>query len=129
MQHVEENIISAANSGINSLSSSQLAVIEQLRQTYQAKIDQANNQTTLSLKEAEITIQSYLGALQLTSDAIKAGGNISAQIAASALSAVNASASLGDSVSRAASSSESDIDTTSDSTSIATIHSYHHTSE
>jgi hypothetical protein len=96
---------------------------------YQAKIDQANNQTTLSLKEAEMTIQSYLGALQLTSDAIKAGGNISAQIAASALGAVNASASLGDSVSRAASSTESDIDTTSDSTSVATIHSYDHTSE
>lgn len=96
--------------------------------TYQAKIDQANNQTTLSLKEAELTIQSYLGALQLTSDAIKAGGNISAQIAASALSAVNASASLGDSVSRAASSSESDIDTTSDSTSYAEIHRYDETS-
>ena len=96
--------------------------------TYQAKIDQANNQTTLSLKEAELTIQSYLGALQLTSDAIKAGGNISSQIAASALSAVNASASLGDSVSRAASSSESDIDTTSDSTSYAEIHRYDETS-
>lgn len=68
--------------------------------TYQAKIDQANNQTTLTLKEAELAVQSYLGALTLTSDAIKAGGNISAQIAASALSAVNASASLGDSTDR-----------------------------
>lgn len=68
---------------------------------YQGKIDQANNETTLTLKEAELTIQSYLGALQLTSEAIKVGGNISAQIAASALSAVNASASLGDSYSRA----------------------------
>ena len=67
---------------------------------YQARIDQATNQTTLTLKEAELTIQSYLGALTLTSDAIKAGGNISAQIAASALSAVNASASLGDSTDR-----------------------------
>lgn len=60
-----------------------------------SKMDQANNQTTLTLKEAELTVQSYLGALQLTADGIKAGGNISAQIAASALSAVNASASLG----------------------------------
>ena len=67
---------------------------------YQGKIEQANNETTLTLKEAEMTIQSYLGALQLTSDAIKAGGDVSAQIAASALSAVNASASLGDSYSR-----------------------------
>ena len=93
---------------------------------YQAKIDQANNQTTLSLKEAELTIQSYLGALQLTSRAIEAGGNISAQIAASALSAVNASASLGDSVSRAASSSESDIDSDSDSNTFSEIHRYDH---
>ena len=62
---------------------------------YQGNIDQANNQTTLSLKEAELTIKSYLGALQLTSESIKASGNISAQIAAAALSAVNASASLG----------------------------------
>ena len=67
---------------------------------YQGKIEQANNETTLTLKEAEMAIQSYLGALQLTSDAIKASGNIAAQIAASALSAVNASASLGDSYSR-----------------------------
>lgn len=63
--------------------------------TYMARIEQANNQTTLTLKEAEVAIQAYLGALQLTSDSIKAGGNISAQIAAAALSAVNASASLG----------------------------------
>ena len=67
---------------------------------YQGNIEQANNETTLTLKEAELAVQSYLGALQLTSDAIKAGGNVSAQIAASALSAVNASASLGDSYSR-----------------------------
>ena len=68
--------------------------------TYQASIDQANNQTTLTLKEAELTVQAYLGALTLTSDALKAGGNMTAQIAASALSAVNASASLGDSTDR-----------------------------
>ena len=96
--------------------------IEELR----AKMDQANNQTNLTIKEAELTIQSYLGALQLTADSIKAGGNISAQIAASALSAVNASASLGDSVSRAASSSESDTDTTSDSESFSEVHTYQH---
>ena len=74
--------------------------IEAQIKTYQAKIDQANNQTTLTLKEAEITIQSYLGALKLTSDALQTGGNITAQIAANALSAVNASASLGDSTDR-----------------------------
>ena len=61
---------------------------------YQANVDQAKNQTELTLKEAEIAIHAYLGALQLTSDAMKTGGTISAQIAASALSAVNASASI-----------------------------------
>ena len=62
---------------------------------YQGRIDQANNQTALSLKEAEVAIQGYLGAIQIKAEAAKAGGNICAQIAASALSAVNASASLG----------------------------------
>ena len=62
---------------------------------YQGNIEQANNQTAMTLKEAELTVQSYLGALQLTAGSIEASGNISAQIAASALSAVNASASLG----------------------------------
>ena len=71
------------------------ADLEAQIKAYQGRIDQANNQTALSIKEAEITIQAYLQALSLTSDAIKASGNISAQIAASALSAVNASASLG----------------------------------
>lgn len=94
---------------------------------YQAKIDQANNQTTLVLKEAEMLIQSYLGALQLTSDAIKAGGNISAQIAASALSAVNASANLGDRVTRNTNSSESS--SKHGSNSCSEIHRYDHTTE
>ncbi len=62
---------------------------------YQGRIDQTNNQAALSLKEAEVAIQGYLGAIQITAEAAKAGGNICAQIAASALSAVNASASLG----------------------------------
>ena len=91
---------------------------------YRVQIDQANNQTELTLKEAEMTIQSYLGALQLTSDALKSGGNISAQIAAAALSAVNASASLGDSSTRSTSSTDSDVNTASDSTSDVTIHTY-----
>ena len=71
------------------------ADLEAQIKAYQGRIDQANNQTALSIKEAELTIQSYLGALELTAEAAKASGNISAQVAASALSAVNASASLG----------------------------------
>ena len=67
---------------------------------FKARISQANNQTTLSLKEAELTLQGYLGAMGLTTEGQKAISNISAQLAASALSSVNASASLGDSVSQ-----------------------------
>jgi hypothetical protein len=90
---------------------------------YQGNIEQANNQTILTLKEAELTVQSYLGALQLTSDSLKASGNISAQIAASALSAVNASASLSMGYARNSSESES----VSDSTSKSEIHYYDET--
>lgn len=94
---------------------------------YQGNIDQANNQTVLSLKEAEMTIQSYLGALQLTSDSIKASGNISAQIAASALSAVNASASLGDSYARSFGSSSSYSASLNNSANLNETHSYDET--
>ena len=92
---------------------------------YQAKIDQASNQTTLVLKEAEMLIQAFLGALHLTSDAIKASGNISAQIAASALSAVNASANLGDRTTRTAHKSSNKHT----SNSCSEVHRYDHTTE
>lgn len=94
---------------------------------YQGKIDQANNETTLSLKEAEMAIQSYLGALQLTSDSIKASGNISAQIAASALSAVNASASLGDSYAANRSVSDNYSARLDNSASLSETHRYEET--
>lgn len=90
---------------------------------YQGNIEQANNQTTLTLKEAELTIQAYLGALELTSDSLKASGNISAQIAAAALSAVNASASLSMGYSKTRGESES----ISDATSKSEVHYYDET--
>lgn len=94
---------------------------------YQGNIDQANNQTALTLKEAELAIQSYLGALQLTSDSIKAGGNISAQIAAAALSAVNASASLGAHATSSYGSSSNYSHAESDAESITETHYYDET--
>jgi hypothetical protein len=99
--------------------------IEELR----AKMDQANNQTNLTLKEAELTIQSYLGALQLTADGIKAGGNISAQIAASALSAVNASASLGASEANNQNTGRSYTANVSNTATLSESHKYDHTEE
>jgi len=91
---------------------------------YQGNIDQANNETALTLKEAELAVQSYLGALSLTSDAIKAGGNISAQIAASALSAVNASANLGATAGTDYGSRSTYSDSTSESYDINEVHTY-----
>ena len=97
--------------------------IEELR----AKMDQANNQTNLTIKEAELTIQSYLGALQLTSDAIKTGGTISAQIAASALSAVNATATLGASAANNRSTGRNYSANISNQASLSESHSYDET--
>lgn len=65
---------------------------------FKAKLEQANNQTQLTVAEAELTLRSYLGALELDIETIKAGAAISTQLAASALSSVNASASMGTSV-------------------------------
>lgn len=100
-----------------------LALDAQIK-VYQGDIEQANNETTLTLKEAELTISSYLGALQLTSEAIKAGGNISAQIAASALSAVNASASLGATANSSYGSRSTYSNSDSESASISEIHTF-----
>ncbi|OEU69454.1 MAG: hypothetical protein BA863_02015 [Desulfovibrio sp. S3730MH75] len=93
---------------------------------YQANVDQAKNQTELTLKEAEIAIHAYLGALQLTSDAMKTGGTISAQIAASALSAVNASASMSAGASSSYGSSSNYGHSESDS--LSEVHYYDETS-
>lgn len=67
-------------------------------EAYKGQLIQSDNETQLTLKEAELTLQSYLGALALQSDAAKGIANVTAQVAASALNAVNASASVGASV-------------------------------
>lgn len=71
--------------------------VETLRaqiEAYKGELIQSNNETQLTLKEAELTLQSYLGALALQTEAAKGTANISAQLAASALNSVNASASI-----------------------------------
>jgi len=94
---------------------------------YQSKIDQANNQTALSLQEAEIAIRSYLKAVQLTEGTISGGGGLSAQAIASALSAINVSASIGDSVFSNAKSNVSDTKSRRSSVNCSEIHRYDHT--
>jgi len=95
-------------------------------QKYKSDIEQANNQTTLSLKEAELTLQGYLGALGLTVEGQKAIANISAQLAASALSSVNASASLGDNLSRSVGMSYSHSNNLTNSAELSERHDYPH---
>jgi hypothetical protein len=96
-------------------------------QEYKARVEQANNQTELSLKEAELTLQGYLGATGLTIEGQKAITNISAQLAASALSSVNASASLGDSLSRGVGMQYSHSENINNSASLTDQHYYPHT--
>jgi len=95
-------------------------------QEYKARIEQANNQTELSLKEAELTLQGYLGATGLTMEGQKAIANISAQLAASALSSVNASASLGDSLSRGVGMQYSHNENLNNAASLTEQHYYPH---
>jgi len=95
-------------------------------QEYKAKIEQANNQTTLSLKEAELTLQGYLGSTGLTIEGQKAMANISSQLAASAMSSVNASASLSDSLSRGVSMGYSHNETLTNSARLSETHTYPH---
>ncbi len=95
-------------------------------QEYKGRIEQANNQTELSLKESELTLQGYLGATGLTMEGQKAIANISAQLAASALSSVNASASLGDSLTRGVGMQYSHSETLSNTANLTNQHYYPH---
>jgi hypothetical protein len=72
-----------------------VGVLDAQVEAFKGRLTQANNQTQLSLKEAELVLQSYLGALTLQTEAAKGGANVTAQIAASALNAINVSASIG----------------------------------
>ena len=93
---------------------------------YQGRIDQAKNETALSLKEAEMAIQEYLGKLQLTVASGLAEGRVYSQWLAAALGMANASASLGKSVSRAATCTDSYTGASSRSDSYSEIHRYDH---
>jgi hypothetical protein len=76
------------------------ARLDALIREFQARIEQEKAKTELSIKEAEIALQNYLGALNLNIETIKGAANIASQIAASALSGISASASIGDSFTR-----------------------------
>jgi hypothetical protein len=67
---------------------------------YLGRIEQEKAKTELSLKEAEMTLQSFLAALNLNVETIKGSANIASQVAASALSGISAHTSLSDGMSR-----------------------------
>jgi len=77
-----------------------IALLEGQIKVFEGRVTQATNQTTLSLKEAELILNSYIGALALQKEAAEGSATIAAQLAASALNSVNASATLGYSVAR-----------------------------
>jgi len=79
------------------------------------KVDQERTRTELSLKEAELTLNSYLGALGLNIETTKAGANIASQLAASALSGISASAHLSDTYGRSLSQGYSHSNSVSNS--------------
>jgi len=62
---------------------------------FKGRIAQSDNQTRLSLAEAEMVLKAYLAAADMQGKASEGVANVTAQLAASAMSAVNASASLG----------------------------------
>lgn len=62
---------------------------------FAAKVEQATKVAELYLKEAEISLRSFTDQMNLKGELVKAGAQVASQLAASAMSSVNASASLG----------------------------------
>lgn len=64
-------------------------------EAYKGKLEEARNKATLLLKQAEIELQAFIHNRDLSAEAIKSAAALLAQLAAAALSAINASASGG----------------------------------
>ncbi len=62
--------------------------------TYDTQMSHETNRVQLMLKEAEINLQAALESHKIHVEALKAGANVSAQLAASAMSSVSAAAQL-----------------------------------
>jgi len=90
---------------------------------YEGRLKQEDLKTAVELKEADMVLQAYLGAMTLEVEGVKGGANVAAQIAASALSAIHASATIGDSSSRQDSNSFSHSEQLANSAGITESHS------
>lgn len=62
--------------------------------SYDVQMQHETNRITVQLKEAEVNLQTILEAYRVQIEAIRAGGNIYAQLAASAMSSVSAAAQM-----------------------------------
>jgi len=81
-------------------------------------IKQASIAADVELKEAELNAENLQRIYGMQVEVVKAGAQVTAQLAASAMSSVNASATLG------SNSSDSSTSSTSNQTSTSTIHEY-----
>jgi hypothetical protein len=66
-----------------------------LSKDHAAQVDAYLKAAEVSIKEADMLLQNSLGELRLEAEKIRSGAQVSAQMAASALSSVNASAQIG----------------------------------
>jgi hypothetical protein len=64
-------------------------------EVYKGRLSKARNETDILLKQADMSLQVFVQNRQLAMEAAKAGANVCAQLAASALSAVHAGANIG----------------------------------
>ncbi|HOI95562.1 MAG TPA: hypothetical protein PK250_12725 [Syntrophobacter fumaroxidans] len=84
------------------------AQLEAEVKAFQARVDQAKNQTELMLESSRAVLQAFISNRNLTIEAAKDGASICAQLVASALSAIHASASGGYSTSESYDQTKSD---------------------
>jgi len=69
--------------------------LDAIVRAYIGKIEEVKFNVELQIKDAEIQVQALLAQYELSNRATEAGAKVSAQLAASAMSAVNASAHIG----------------------------------
>lgn len=90
---------------------------------YAGKVDAYLKSAEVSIKEADMLLQNSLNEMRLEAEKIKSGAQVSAQMAASALSSVNASAAIGYTESKGERSNTSVTESTQRSSSESTTRS------
>ena len=73
----------------------EIAKTEAQYKTYAVQLEHERNTLTLKIAEADANLKAAIAEYQLIQEAVKAGAQVSAQMAASALSSINTAAQLG----------------------------------